>query len=321
MKEKEHLETPIFKRQISLTEKVVKFSKCIGSAMGDSNIPMASKAITYYILLALFPAVIIVGNLIPLLRLNRPTVIEYIEFILPKDLHSYLMPLIIKVLSESNNGILSIGVVLAVWAISRGTNIAQMSMNQAYGLDVTSLFDERTFFNFIIRRALAFLITFVMLIAAVAVIGIFTFGQAFLNWLIPLVGLDAGFLNEFSRWKWPIAIVIMMLIVFTLFYFLPNVRLRIHYVLLGTVITTVGILLLSQLFSYYLDYFGTAWNNYGAIGAIILFLLWMNMTVTIFLFGNSVNVGFAEASQGPFLHEKTSKLTNYLKSHEKEEDN
>lgn len=320
MEENEHREVPIFKRDLSKTQKLIEFSKQVGTAVGESNVPMASKAITYYILLALFPAIIIVGNLIPLLHLNKPTVLEYIEFILPQDLHNYLMPTINKVLSESNGGILSVGIVLAVWAISRGTNVAQMSMNQGYGIDVTSLFADTTFFNFLIRRGLAFFITLIMISAGVAVIIAFTFGQTILNWILPTLGLDPGFLNEFSRWKWPIAIGIMLLIVFTLFYFLPNVRLKIHYVLLGTVITTIGILGLSQLFSFYLDYFGTAWNNYGTIGAIIIFLLWMNMTVTIFLFGNAVNVGFAEASQGPFLHEKTSKLTNILKSHEKEEE-
>ncbi len=311
---------PVFKQHISLWQKFMGFVKNIGSALGESNITLASKAITYYILLALFPAVIIVGNLIPLLHLNKPTVIEYIEFMLPKDLHNYLMPTIVKVLSDSNKGVLSVGIVLAVWAISRGINIAQMTMNQAYGFDVNSLYADTTFFNYIIRRTLAFVITFVMLIAGVAVVSVFTFGQSIMHWLLPKIGLDIGFLYEFSRWKWPVAIVIMLLVVFTLFYFLPNVRLKIHYVLLGTVITSMGVLLLSQLFSYYLDYFGTAWNNYGAIGAIIIFLLWMNMTVIIFLFGNAVNVGFAESSQGPFLHEKTSKLTNILKSHEKEEE-
>lgn len=320
MEEKEQQNIPIFKQNIPKTQKLFGFFKLIGEAVGNSNVPMASKAVTYYILLALFPAVIIVGNLIPLLHLNKPTVIEYIEFILPADLHHYLMPTITKVLSDSNGGVLSIGIVLAVWAISRGTNVAQMAMNEGYGIDVNSLFADTTFFNFIIRRGLAFVMTLVMISAGVAVIIMFTFGQGILNWILPTFGLDASFLNEFSRWKWPIAIVIMLLIVFTLFYFLPNVRLKIHYVLLGTVITTIGILLLSQLFSFYLDYFGTAWNNYGTIGAIIIFLLWMNMTVTIFLFGNAVNVGCAEASQGPYLYQKTSKLTNMLKTHEKEEE-
>lgn len=319
MKDIQQSEVPIFKQNISKRQKFLGFAKEVADAMSKSNIGMSSKAITYYILLALFPAVIIIGNLIPLLHLNRPTVISYIEFILPQDLHNYLMPTIIQVLSDSNKGILSVGIILAIWAISRGINVAQMTMNQAYGFDVDSLYTDTTFFNFIIRRSVAFLMTFTMLIAGVAVVSVFTFGQSILELILPKMGLNPSFLDEFSRWKWPVAIVIMFLIVFALFYFLPNVRLKIHYVLIGTVIASLGILILSQLFTYYLNYFGTSWNNYGTIGAIIIFLLWMNMTVIIFLFGNAVNVGFAEASRGPFLHEKISKLTNILKSHEKEE--
>jgi len=311
-------QVPLFKQPISKRKKFIGFVKYVTQSMSDSNIPMASKAITYYILLALFPAIIIVGNLIPLLHLDKPTVISYIEFILPDDLHHYLLPTIIKVLSSSNKGILSVGIVVSLWAISRGLNIAQMTMNEAYGLDVSNLFVEQTFLNYVIRRGLAFVTTLMLLLTGVAAIVTFTFGQLFLNWLLPLLRLNSHLLDEFTRWKWPFAIVIMLMIVFALFYFLPNIHLKFKYIIAGTIITSIGLLALSQLFSYYLKYFGSAWDNYGAIGAIIVFLLWVNMSVTIFLFGNAVNVGFAEGYGGPILRRSTGKLTSYLRSHEKE---
>lgn len=317
MDENNNEELPIFKQSIPRRQKFVGFVKCVAQAVSDANIPMASKAVTYYLLLSLFPAFIIVGNLIPLLHLDRPTIVSYIEFILPENLHEYFIPVIEKVITSSNTGILSAGIVVALWAISRGLNTAQLSMNQAYGLDINSLFANQTFLNYIIRRGLAFIMTFFLIVIAVAVIIVFTFGQIFLNWLISLIELQAlqTVLDEFMRWKWPLAIVIMFLIVFALFYFLPNVHLKLHYILLGSVIATTGMLLLSQIFSYYLKYFGSAWDNYGTIGAIIIFLLWINMSVTIFLFGNAVNVGFAEASQGPYLRKNTGRLSTYLKLH------
>jgi len=312
-------QVPLARKSVAKKDKLIGFVKYVTQAVSDSNIPMASKAITYYILLALFPAVIIVGNLIPLLRLDKPTVISYIEFILPDDLHHYLLPTIIKVLSNSNKGILSVGIIVALWAISRGLNIVQMTMNEAYGLDVNSLFVEKTFLNYIIRRALAFVTTLMLLLIGVAAIVTFTFGQLLLNWLIPILRINSTLIDAFSRWKWPFAIVIMLMIVFALFYFLPNIHLKFYYLIVGTFITSIGLLALSQLFSYYLKYFGSAWDNYGAIGAIIVFLLWVNMSVTIFLFGNAINVGFAELFSGPLLRKSTGKLTSYLKSHEKGE--
>lgn len=311
-------QVPLFKRPITKHEKLIGFVKYVTQAVSDSNVPMASKAITYYILLSLFPAVIVIGNLIPLLHLDKPTVISYIEFILPDDLHHYLLPTIIKVLSSSNRGILSVGILVSLWAISRGLNIAQITMNEAYGLDVNSLFVEKTFLNYIIRRGLAFVTTLMLIVIAVAAIITFTFGQLFLNWLIPLLRVNSRWIDEFTRWKWPFAIVIMFLIMFALFYFLPNIHLKLYYILTGTFIASVGILGLSQLFSYYLKYFGAAWDNYGAIGAIIVFLLWVNMSVTIFLFGNAINVAFAESFGGPYLRISTGRLTSYLQSHEKE---
>lgn len=316
--EEEKQRIPLFRQSITKKQKLVGFVKYVAQAMSDSNVPMASKAITYYILLSLFPAVIVVGNLIPLLHLDKPTVITYIEFILPDDLHHYFLPTIVKVLSNSNKGVLSVGIVVSLWAISRGLNIAQMTMNEAYGLDINNLFAEQTFVNYVIRRTLAFLMTLMLLMIGVIAIVTFTFGQIFLNWLVPLLRIKSTLLDVFMRWKWPFAIVIILMIVFALYYFLPNIHLKVYYVITGSIITSIGLLGVSQLFSYYLKYFGSAWDNYGAIGAIIVFLLWVNMSVTIFLFGNAVNVGFAEAYGGPFLRRNTGKLTSYLKSHEKE---
>jgi len=235
MDENKNETVPVFAQDIPRYKKFVGLVKFITQAVGDANIPMASKAVTYYLLLSLFPAFIIVGNLIPLLHLDRPTVVSYVEFILPENLHNTFIPVIEKVITSSNTGILSVGIIVALWAMSRGLNTAQLSMNQAYGLDINSLFVNQTFLNYIIRRGLAFIMTFFLIVIAVAVVIVFTFGQTVLNWLISLIEVKAlqTALDEFMRWKWPLAIVIMFLIVFALFYFLPNVQLKLHYVLLG----------------------------------------------------------------------------------------
>ena len=157
--EENNQQVPLFRQPISKKDKLIGFVKIVTQSMTDSNIPMASKAITYYILLALFPAVIIVGNLIPLLRLDKPTVISYIEFILPDDLHHYLLPTIKFAFKKC----LVIGIVVSLWAISRGLNIAMK--DEAYGLDINSLFVEKTFLNYIIRRGLAFVTTLMLLLS------------------------------------------------------------------------------------------------------------------------------------------------------------
>ncbi|WP_099974375.1 YihY/virulence factor BrkB family protein [Lactobacillus terrae] len=310
-------ETPVFKQDISFKDKIIGFVKIIARALTDTNIGLSSKAITYYILLAMFPLVIIIANIIPLFHIDVPSVISYIEFIIPEDLHKYLIPTIQKVLTNSNTGVLSVGIVIAIWAISRGINISQMMMNQAYGLDISNLYVEQTFFNYVIRRFLAFLTTFVMLLFGALGVGLFTFGQLVISWITPTLGLNLNFQSYFNQWKWPFGILLIFIVIMILYFFLPNVRLRLRYVLVGTIISTTGILGLSQAFSIYLKYFGASWDSYGAIGAIIVFLLWMNMSVTIFLFGNAVNVGFAESFSNLTIEKNTGRISNYMKSREK----
>lgn len=73
---------------------------------------------------------------------------------------------------------------------------------------------------------------------------------------------------------------------------------RLRSVLPGAALTTVGWLILAQAFSLYIRYFGTSWNSYGAIGAVIILLLWLNYSATILMVGAVLNVVIEEALHG-----------------------
>lgn len=304
--------TPVFFQDISVAKKLKLFIISMSKYIKQGDISNSSKIIVYYILLSLFPLVILIGNLLPLLHLNVDNVMGYVKLLFPKQVSSLLLPTIEKILSNGSSSLLSVGLVVAVWASSRGINVLRISVNRAYGVEDVNFYATGKLFDSIIRRTISFFIT----IFSVLMFGILTliiiFGQTMLEWLIRKINLHQKFLEEFITWKWPIALVAILIASMFLYYFLPNVKVRIMSVIPGSVTTTLGVSLLTQFFSLYIRYFGVSWSSYGTIGAFIIFLLWMNASAIVFMFGAALNASFSECYYGDIIINK-SKLVNLLK--------
>ncbi|GKQ43116.1 hypothetical protein RD055328_10390 [Companilactobacillus sp. RD055328] len=297
-------ETPVFLSDLPLKKKISAFVEKTIEFLNQGNIINNAKVIVYYILLSLFPMIILLGSMLPFLHLNVSEVMEYINMIFPLQIAELLAPTIKQLLSQSSGSLISFGVVITIWASSRGINSLKMSINDIYGIRREPIYTQRTWLDWGIRRTVSVMITLFSFVMFAALAIILIFGQIFIEWLIKTFGLHQQFLNEFLTWKWPVALIVLFVVLGFLYYFLPNVQVKFKTILLGTVLSTVGLSLLTQFFSLYMRYFGVSWNSYGPIGAFIVFLLWMNMTAVVFMFGAVINAAFSECLEGKFIVSK-----------------
>ncbi|MDO1605198.1 YihY/virulence factor BrkB family protein [Lactobacillus sp. YT155] len=291
---------PIFQQNISFKEKMKAFVAAIGKYLDQGNILNNSKVVIYYILLSLFPIVIIIGNLLPFLNLNVTEVIEYSRIIFPSQVSNLLEPTIRQILSQQSGGLISFGIIVALWSSSKAINSIRQGINEIYGVKKISQYTKKPLLDIVLKRGMSFVITILSVLAFFVVTVVLIFGQIFLEWVIKTFQIEQEFLKDFLTWKWPIALTVVFLALFFLYYFLPSVKIKFKSVVMGTILTTTGFSLLTQFFSLYMRYFGTAWNSYGTIGAFIVFLLWMNASSTVFMFGGVVNAAFAECLDGDF---------------------
>ena len=297
-------EIPVFLSDLPLNKKISAFIEKIVKFLNQGNIMNNAKVIVYYILLSLFPMIILLGNMLPLLHLNVNETMEYINTIFPTEVAELLAPTIKQLLSQASGGLISFGAIVTIWASSRGINSLKMSINDIYGIRKEPIYTQRTWLDWGIRRTVSFLITILSFLMFAALAVVLIFGQMFLEWLIKTFGLHQEFLNEFLTWKWPISLIVLLVVIGFLYYFLPNVQIKFRTIILGTVISTLGLSLLTQFFSLYMRYFGVSWNSYGTIGAFIVFLLWMNVSAVVFMFGAVVNAAFSECLEGEFIVSK-----------------
>lgn len=171
--------------------------------------------------------------------------------------------------------LVTVGGVGAIWAASGGVSALMRALNVAYGVE-----EMRPLWK---TRGLAVLVTIgaaiLVLLASVALLG----APA----LASLLGGRLSLLIYILRI--PVGALFMTLLLAILYYVLPNVRQPFHLVTPGSIAAVVLWLLGSLVFSLYTTSFASYEVAYGALGGVIVLLLWMWISSIAVLLGAEIN--------------------------------
>lgn len=283
------------------------FIKGFTKAVSDGEITQHSIVIAYYILFSIFPIIIIVGNVLPLFRIDTKPIADYLSLILPSQVSQFVMPMIKNLLSKHSSGILSFGIIVAIWSLSSLINSIRISMNKIYGIHWQE--KHEPWWNVILSRILTLLITAFLVFLWIVVTFVLTFGQQIVEFLAPIFSLHLDWIYKVESYKWPLIVLMMIFVNLYLNYFLPNISGAKRVIIPGAILTTIGWATLSYVFGLYLRFFGTRWQNYGIVGTFIVFMLWMNFIALIFLIGVCVNASLHTIKYGQANYTKSTVLS------------
>lgn len=278
-----------------------RFIYLLIAQLKTSGINDAAVVVAFWELLSLFPLIIFAGNVVPLLHIDGQNILDYVVTAVPPPITKQILPIARHFVPHGSSGLLSIGAIGTWWAGSRGVNALKRMMDRTYGV----LGQQ----NAILLRMISLFMTVLLAIALVMIVVIFSFGQQVLDWITPLLNIPVNLPHLFGTLKWPVTAVVVFLMLILIYYLLPNVKLRLRSVVPGALLTTVGWLLLSQLFSLYVRYFAQTVLSYGTIGFFIVLLLWLDFSAWIMMFGAMINVvvqytffGEVERNNGRMQH-------------------
>lgn len=283
------------------------FIKGFSQAVSSGEITQHSIIIAYYVLFSIFPIIIIVGNILPLFQIDTKPIADYLSLILPSQVSKFLMPMISSLLSKHSGSVLSFGIIVAIWSFSSLINSVRIAMNKIYGVHLQE--KHEPWWNAILSRVLTLAITALMIFLWTLLTLVLTFGRQIVEFLAPIFQLHLNWIYKLESYKWPLIILMMLIVNMYLTYFLPNISGVKRVILPGAIWTTIGWGALSYFFGMYLKYFGTKWQNYGIVGTFIVFMLWMNISALIFLVGVCINSSLNTIKYGKVHYTKASVLS------------
>lgn len=251
--------------------------------MNEDDIFSMAAQLAYYFIFALFPLLLFLVTLIGFLPMEShfSDIIGFLQGILPQEALAMIQRNIETLVREPRGGLLSLGLIVTLWAASRGIIAIMAGLNQAY--DVKEM---RPWWKL---QAIALTLTICLSIFVIAASILMIFGGVIGTWISNLIGVGSLFKMTWPLIRWFLSSVIMAGVVALLYYFSPDVEQEWKWVTPGAIVAVLGWISASLAFSYYVNHFGGYNKTYGTIGTMIILLTWMYLTGVMILFGGEIN--------------------------------
>lgn len=247
----------------------------------DADISGFSAQLAYFFLLSFFPLLIFLMTLLPFLNINPDQVYLFLNAILPDQVYSLINGTISEVLENRNSGLLSIGFIATIWSASKGVDALIKSINRSYDKDETR--------PFIIARLVSVIFTFLLVGLIIIALLLSVFGRQIGVVLFSHFGIAVEFLNVWNSIRSLIPPLLIFTVLTVMYWIIPNMKLYLRSVLLGSAVATIAWLVLSYGFSYYVSNFANYSATYGSIGGIIILMLWLYFTGMILMASGQIN--------------------------------
>lgn len=248
----------------------------------DDEMPTYAAALAYQGLFSLFPFLLFLIALLGFLHL--PEFFDWLrgqaDYVLPAQALEQVNP-VIDQLQQRQGGLLSIGIIVALWSSSAAVRSLMTALNAAY--DVR---EARPAWK---RIPLSVLYTFGIVGMLLVIAALMILGPQVMGWIAARVGLEDYVVLLWSVLRWPVIVLLMMMAVAVIYYVTPNVKQKFRFITPGSMLAVVLWICASLGFGFYVKNFADYNAMYGSVGAIIVLLLYFYISSAVLLLGAELN--------------------------------
>jgi membrane protein len=255
------------------------------SAFRADNLTDWAAALTYYGVLALFPALIVIVSVLGLIgtSVTQP-LIDNLGEVAPGPANE-IVTNAIKNIEDSQGAagvFFVIGLLLALWSASGYIGAFMRASNAIYDVE-----EERPLWKALpIRVGLTVTL---MLLTALTAAGV-TVSGGLARQVGNLIGVGDTAVDAWNIAKWPVLLLLVSLMFAVLYWAAPSVRHPgFRWITPGGLVATLGWVVASLAFAFYVANFGSYNKTYGALAGPIIFLVWLWISNVMILLGAELN--------------------------------
>lgn len=255
--------------------------------IGRDDVFGLSAELAYRFFLSLFPFFIFLaalGSFIAVaFRVQDPTqqMVDLLGTTLPPEVTGLIRAQLQQIVDGRDPRLLSLGMLAAIVVATSGVNATVKAMNRAYDVPETRPFWKR----YLLALGLM-LLTGTVLVGAFV---LFVAGQILGAQVATAFGLQGPFWTAVSYARWPAIVLLLFVGAVLLYWAAPNIHLRLVWITPGAVLFVAGWLLTTYLFTLYVGNFASYTATYGALGGVVVLLVWFYLTAFVLLVGAELN--------------------------------
>ncbi len=271
--------------------KIIDFGKEMARRISDNDVTGFAAQLSYFFLLSLFPMLIFLFTLLPYTPLTQQDIFYLIRDFAPQETYTMIEKTVSEVMDNRSSGLLSVGFIATLWSASKGMNALMKSLNRAYNVE-----EKR---SFIVSRGLSIVLTVAMMFVFILALLLPVFGKQLGMFIFSYLGISGEFVKIWNVVRWVLTPFILFLVFLTVYYLAPSIKIRYITAVPGAVFASVGWIIVSLGFSFYVSNFGNYTAMYGSIGTIIIMMLWFYFSAIIIMVGGEINSYFTN-KQGKY---------------------
>jgi membrane protein len=266
----------------------------IRKRIDDHELLGRAAQLSYYFLLALFPLLIFLVNLLGYFAAEgtqlRDSMLRYLATVMPYSAVTLVYTTLDEVTANKGGGKLSFSLLAALWVASSGMGAISDTLNVAFNVKETRAWWKRR----LLSIALTITLTVLILTALMIVLYGGKFGDAIAN----TVGYGDAFKVAWRIVQWPIMLGFILFTFDLIYYFAPcHLRRSWRWTTPGAVIAVILWLAISFALRGYLHFFNSYSRTYGSLGALIVLMLWFYLTGMAVLIGGEINSMWEENTE------------------------
>jgi membrane protein len=269
--------------------------KRTATEFSEDNLTDWAAALTYYGLLALFPALIALVSILGLIgdpKATTSTITEAITAIGPKSAaQTFAGPIRSIASNQSVAGFAFVlGLAVALWSASGYVGAFIRASNAIY--ETT---EGRPFWKL---RPLQLAVTLIMVLLMAALASGLVLTGPVVEAVAKPLGVSSTAVDVWNVAKWPVMVAVFVLMVGVLYYASPNAKIRgFRWVTPGSLVAIVVWAIASAAFAAYVANFGSYDKTYGTLGGLVVLLVWFWITNLAILFGHELNAELERSAE------------------------
>lgn len=247
-----------------------------------NDINSRAAAMSYYLLLSIFPFLIFMINLlgfIPIIHINK--FLYSFDDLIPRTAFIMVQSIIDSAVSQKSISLTVMSFTFTLWSSSRAVRVFIKGINKSY-----NVLETRSFLKLII---VSFYFTVELIVLIVSSMVFLLYGEKVGYLIFKFLGLSKIFIPTWNLFRYSFVIAITIWIVSSLFRYGPNKKIPLIEAMPGAILSIFGWILVSVVFSFYTNNFSNYQVIYGSIGGIIALLTWFYLSSWIMLLGCEIN--------------------------------
>ena len=257
----------------------------ITASFNEHHVGAYAAQTAYFFMLCMIPIILLLLTMVQYTPVTKADVMTAVIQVFPSSVETLITSIVNQVYNQSM-GVIPVTILVAMWSAGKGVLAMASGLNCIYHCRETR--------NYIVLRIRATVYTLLFIIVIILLLVLSVFGNTlnlFIAEHIPFLKGAADQLIEARAVITPTVLVIFSLM---LYRYLPNRRGRFRDQLPGAMFAAVGWMVISWVFSVYLDIFKGFSSMYGSFTTIILIMLWMYFCMYCILLGGEMNILLGE---------------------------